>query len=418
MSASSGHALILGSRGVGWTSIEALDPATGLTLWAYEPHRELTTVVCADGVVFAAMCVWHRTDRNQPASVVALRARDGTQLWWTDAAHVEPRLRWTRLQVGLRVAFGQFSPVGAWQAMRSMRLSGGSYSMPLATDGSVLCVCSGPLLLGFGAASGRLRWVAPALNGQARHVFAVRNGRVLVTGNRDYATGGPGLEALDAHTGRVLWRYQNTFAPPRFALDDEHVYALANLARPRASGKLAIVTLSIADGTQQCWFALHPPDSYETMQLISEEGVAYLLRDRSLCAIRLADERELWRTPPFKGMTAELAWLRLAMSPTPATMPTAPRRLTFAYTQSSGQLRTLYAGTLDADSGALLWQWEEAGGPQPSGGVGDVAVVQGAVFLRAAGATYAFSAADGRLLWRVPAGFSPVSGPALVALDS
>jgi len=28
------HALILGSRGAGWTSVEALDPATGLALWA------------------------------------------------------------------------------------------------------------------------------------------------------------------------------------------------------------------------------------------------------------------------------------------------------------------------------------------------------------------------------------------------
>ncbi len=399
------HVLILGSRGAGWTSVEALDPATGLALWSYESHRELNAVTAASGRVFVAMCVSHRTDREQPMSIVALRARDGARLWEVDAARVEPRLRWPRLAAGARVALGEFSLRSAWCAMRSLRLSGADSALAAGDD--VLCVRANSTLFAFDAASGTLRWVSPSLSASQRNLFGVRSGRV-------FATGGQGLEALDANTGRLQWRTPHAALPLAFAANTQHVYVLAHAAPSRARSKPSIATLSTADGSHKGLYPLPPHDTFETVRLISDDGVAYLARSESLCAVQLSDGRELWRVPLDGGNAPDRTYPRLYLSPPSA----APRRLIITDTYPRAQARTPLVSALDRASGAMLWRWDGTNRPEPPGSGPAAMEAEEIVFLRDAAATYALTGAEGNLLWRLPHGFTPIGDPLLVTLDS
>ena len=390
------HLLIVGSRGGGWTSVEALDPESGLALWAYEPHRELNDVACADGTVFVSTRIPHRADPNEPVRVVALRAHDGSELWRVEPAQIGCRMAVLRLVSGLRVALGRFSLRDARFVARSLQLSG---THTLMTDAGMLLASRGSIVFAFDTGTGALRWMWPVLSGQSRRLLAAHGGRFYVDGE-PY-----GIHALDARTGKRLWNNERAAAVRVLAATEARVYI--EVASKRGQG---IVTISAADGAQERMFVSRP--DVERVIAVSDSGIAFLLREQRLVAVRLDDERELWRGERLADDSADGWTHTLSLAVDAAT-----HRLYCAYMRFEAGSRSSRMSAMDADSGATLWRWSGPACPPPMRGGVAVTAALGNAYVSLCDGIYAFRGGDGHLLWHIPAGYDQITRPTLVTIE-
>jgi outer membrane protein assembly factor BamB len=308
----------------------------------------------------------------------------------------------TRLLCGLRVALETASLVSAWRAARSLRLAGYTY---LKVDGDILLACAGPVIFGFSAHSGALRWTYPTPLGPEGQLLAAHGGRVYVSGGQR-----PFL-ALDALTGHVLWRYDRGFATLALVADDQHVHTYAGaragwvITTVRASDGSLVQTLPLQDG-RETLAALTPGGA--------DGGIAYLMRDSRLCAVRLHDGEELWRTDPFPDVSDEAIASPFSTVQVAATQ----QSLFYAYEHCQPGTRVMRVGALDARSGAALWRWRGPERPLPLHHGLNLTAALGNLYLSTGDGVFAFGGADGRLLWHLPPGFDPAPiAPALASVE-
>lgn len=390
------HRLVVGFSGGGWTSVEAQDPETGLALWCYEPRRLLNDLACADGTVFVSTRVWHRADVFEPARVVALRASDGTERWRVDPEHIRLRLAALRLLCGVRVACGQFSLTAARFATRSLRLAG---TQNLLVDGEMLLVSNGSTLIAFDQRTGRLGWVSPVLSGRRRRLFSACYGRVYLDGEPQ------GVQALDTRTGKRLWTFNRSGVVQICAATATRVYVALDRGRRRE-----IASLNAADGALVGTFLAQ--SGAERVLAVTDDGEALLLRDGRLTLARLDDERELWRGERLER-DAQGDW-RYSLT---VSLDASERRLYWAYMRVAEGTAWPRVGAMRLDSGAALWGWEGARHPLPGRGGVFVTAALGNVYVSTGDGIEAFRGDGGTPLWRSPAGFLRVAGPAVVAVE-
>lgn len=389
------HLFIVASGGAGWTSVEAVHPDDGLARWTYEPRRQLSDVACNNGTVFVSTHVPHTADKDEPARIVALRARDGAELWRMEPAQIRYRMAVLRLVCGLRIAFGQFSLAHARWEVRSLRLAG---RVSLMADGDMLFACANSIMFAFNSETGALRWMFPTLSGQQRRLLAAHGGRIYVASVRH------GIQALDAGTGRALWSYERSRGGRILAVGEARIYLHATTGRSQS-----IVTLSVRDGTQDRSFLLRSDQG--TLVAVSDTSVAYLLRDQRLCAVRLDDERELWRTERLEDMP-DGTTPALALPPNGS----GDQALFYGYMRVQTKSRMSCVGALDPRTGATLWRWDGPERPLPVRGGPSLTIGLGNVYVSTGDGIYALSGSDGHLLWHTPAGFHLVTAPMLVAI--
>jgi outer membrane protein assembly factor BamB len=335
--------------------------------------------------------------------ITALRARDGAVIWRSGSARLHYRLLLLRILYALRVTIREFSLRAGLSAFTSLRLAGNSIS--LAAGGGRLLVGIQPATIALDASSGACRWMSTRF-GRLYGLFAARGGRLFVGAAR-------GLTALDAHTGRVAWSYDRGTDPREAAFGDERVHFLTHTSAGSGRGRPAIATLSLVDGRVQQLFALPDSDANRSVHLlhITDSGIAYLIQDGSLRAIHIEDEVELWRVASFEHHPADPPSLALAVPPS----TDEPPALAYAYRAPPLPTYSLRIGALSPQSGAIVWQWRGEPGPMYGHGGLRVTAALGNVYVSAVDGIRAFSAADGRLLWQLPAGFS--QSPLLAAVD-
>lgn len=224
-------------------------------------------------------------------------------------------------------------------------------------------------------------------------MLAVRGGRVYVAGERG------GIEALDARTGTRRWANERLGAPRRgrrrACIRPCHQPWGPLLTTLRAEDGAPLWTLALRAG-------LRDNEGDERVAPLADGGVAFLLRDRRLHSIRLADGEVLWLSGQLEAMREEAAG-RPVSEPQVAV---AGRHLAYAYTafDDMARTRTLHVGALDPLSGASLWNWRGPKRPWPLQGRQHLVVAVGNVYLSTGDGAYAFGS-DGSPLWTAPTGF-------------
>lgn len=383
--------LIVGSSGAGKTVVSALRPEDGLALWTREERGVLDDVVSHAGSVYVATHVEHRDDPTESARILALRAADGSEVWRVDPARLRGPLDSRRLIERTRVTLAQFSLTAGRQTASVVRFAG---SHSLATDGGALIASGDALRFAFDTATGALRWMTAPAQGRPVRPFAMRGGRAYVVDALNQ------IEALDASTGTSLW----VAARPRLGGPLQVVAgetALYACGYDLAAHKPVIATLRAEDGALQGTFGVltGQPDDEAHVLALGEDSVAYALRRRQLCAVRLAAGREMWRAEPFERAHG-------AGSPDANSLSVVvgKRHVAFSYSQPQGDGYALHVGALDSDSGEPRWRWRSPEFSLPRHGGAPLVVAFENVYLFSSERYYAFHGDDGRLLWSAPAG--------------
>jgi hypothetical protein len=211
----------------------------------------------------------------------------------------------------------------------------------------------------------------------------------------------------------VAWGFDRARDLHEATFGDEHAYVPTHTRAGSGRAGPAIATLSLVDGSTKRLFALPGSDANRSVDLlhITDSGTAYLMQDGSLRAIRIEDEVELWRIALVERHQEDPPSLVLAVSPSTDEPPV----LAYAYRAPPLPIYSLRIGALRPQSGATLWQRHGEPGPWYGHGPLHVTAALGNVYVSAVDGIRAFSGADGRVLWQLPAGFS--RGPLLVALD-
>lgn len=365
----------------------------------------LTDVVCGDGVVYVASwaAALDGDGRFGPARVVALRARDGTAIWQVDPPHIRRQTAGMRLKAYLRATLPcGLNLVRAWQTARSLGLLGYIY---LRLDGDALIACSGEVIFGFDGRSGALRWTFATIDGRHGRLMAAAGGKVFV--NVD-SLETPGFCALDARSGRRLWRCPDVVPLTVLAADAAHV-DVDSVVRPgrKAHGR-ALVAVRAADGTIE--WTLSRGNEPEYVAALAVDGTAYLVRGAQLWAVRGTDSVELWRVTVASHAAAsndqrEQIWLRVALTGT---------RLFYACAHCAPAAHRVTVGALEATTGRTRWRWQGPERPAPLRNGVQLVAAPGRVYLRADKEIVALDGDDGRLLWHLPAGFDSLTMAAVI----
>ncbi len=390
------HLVIACTGGANRTSLEALQPADGLSRWWFDLPRHLDDAAAADGMIFVATHTAFSLHQHEPGTLFALRASDRAVLWRTD----EQALRWqlARLKVGsgVRVALSQMSiQAGRWAA-DSVQLA---RRTSLAADGGMLFACSGAILFAFDARSGGVRWASPTLEGSERWLYAAHGGRVYVGGDSR------GLLALDGRTGKSLWCRNDLSLPTLLVAGEACVYAypLATVRRGRAARApqdVPIGVLRAADGTLERTHSIRIKE--EALAALTAGGIAYIMRNDGLHAVQLSDGEELWRSDTLAG-TAEQGPESLTNL---AHVEASDRHVFYSYGHTRAESHALVVGALDATSGIPLWQWRGPEQPLPSSLGHSLTAALDNLYVTTQARMLAFRGANGHVLWQHHLGYS------------
>lgn len=402
--------LIVGSGGAGWASVEAIDPQTGLTHWAYVPHRQLNSVVGGDELVYVATQVERTRSHFDPAQIVALRATDGQRVWRMDCARLQRRLIVRRLARGLQVGVQSSNPVTGLRALSDFGITNHlSLKFDVRGDGASvtsdasLIASDGYVLFALNARTGSVRWLVPVSPNVHHRLLDVRDGNVYLTPNSSC------IDALDARTGRRMWSYQLHGMVHDAVAGNAVVYV-----HQQERNSARIVTLRALDGSPVRTSDLGKVRSKNAAALaaITPDGIAYVLRDRRLHALKLATNTEQWQSPPYLVESSvgddqgEISLLTHGIAG-------GGRVGVFAYTINSPATRTsaLHLRAFDRQAGDDVWRWPDTTraysdtSSDPSRGYGTLLAAFGVVCVRANDGLHAFDIATGRQLWHTPPGF-------------
>ena len=176
--------------------------------------------------------------------------------------------------------------------------------------------------------------------------FVVAGGLVVTSHYADFsADGKDGLTALDAATGRIVWRRTDLTGVVSLLADGQSVFASMQILLPGAvSLSYVLMSLNLSTGTTR-WFTPDPADDYDYQQMAATGGTLYVnTRAGQVMAVRESDGKRLWL---------------------------AQDAYSFGVTVSGGRVYTVdsnsYPGdpgvpvALSAATGALVWQGDTGG---------------------------------------------------------
>jgi outer membrane protein assembly factor BamB len=384
------HLLIMSSTFAGRSAVEAVRPADGLMVWAYDLGQEMGTVIAGQGVIYLSTPCGHRQNPDVPARITALRAVDGTEIWRTDPDRVEHRLIWLRLKFGLQAYLQSFSIDKVKQVIRGLRLS----------EGLDLCIAGNTTLLGetdstlyaFDTRDGDLRWAAPVYGSPIPSLVPAGSDRFYAP--REWR----GVEAVQGATGKAIWSSTEPQYAREVVASDAAVYVI-----DRVSNKAAITTLRATDGSVVGSYSLRSGRQDETQLVkVTPNGTAYLLRDHRLAAIRLQDQHELWSSQ----WVDEILPSSHGWSTGGAALECGERRVTLALRRFFPTSSTLHVATLDPDSGEVLWHWQTPETVTPTRGGPSLIATPDMLYIRNHDSVYALAARGGHLIWKMPASAS------------
>ena len=381
------HLLIMSSTFAGRTAVEAVRPADGLMVWAYDLAQEMGAVIPGQGVIYLSTLSGHRQNPDVPARITALRAVDGTEIWRTDPDRVEHRLIWLRWKFGLQAYFQSFSMKKVKQVIRGLRLS----------DGLNLCIAGTMTLLGetdstlyaFDTRDGDLRWAATVYGRPIPALVPPGSDRFYAP--REWR----GVKAVQSATGKVIWSSTEPQYAREVVASDTAVFVIG-----RVTNKSAITTLRATDGSVVGSYSLRSGGRDETQLVkVTPNGTAYLLCDHHLVAIRLQDQHELWSS----RWVDEVLSSSTGSSTGEAALACGERRVSLALRQFFPTSSTLHVATLDPDSGKVLWHWQTPETVTPARGGPSLLATPEMLYVRNHDSVYALAAGGGHLVWKMPA---------------
>jgi outer membrane protein assembly factor BamB len=386
--AATGGLLITGSQAGERTTVEALRLQDGVPVWWFDSRLRLSDLAGRNGVVVVSSHGRHRPGSLGPASIVGLRAEDGARLWHVGPAQLRRQLALRWLTWGLRALWMTSSPIQAWQAMQSLDLEG---HISLSVAGEVALACTQRVIFAFNGRSGALLWLAPTLSRRSWPLLAAGGALVYIRGDSG------ALEALDAQTGIKRWssegRARIEFDENMLAVGETQVYLSSS--RGSHDRSQVITALGVADGRREQALRLGTGDA---LAKVTAEGIAYVMREARLCAIRVADGAELWQSAPLQGIPdAEPETIAKSIR-----LAASEQILFYGYQVLIPPVQYMVVGALDASSGAHLWNWRGPERPLPLTGAPHLHAAQGNVYVITAAGIFVFTGADGRFVWHTP----------------
>lgn len=378
--------LITGSSVLNRTLVEGVRLADGVTMWWYDRRLRISDLVTQDGMVFVISCDFARPGRMGLTELVALRADDGKPLWRMERERLRRRMVWMRLGWGLRALRRTSRPLSAWNAIREFEFAGLPGYTNAVAAGELVFVSAGSAVYAFSAHSGELRWCFPIVSNSDRWLVAAHGNTVYIRG-----THGP-LDALDAQTGKVRWRGEGNFHLERLTPSDTLVY----VSSESNSGR-AILALRVVDGRREQTLALADG---EKPACVTSDGIAYLMGQTRLRAVRVADDTELWQSAPLRDAPDnEPAYFVCSVD-----VAADERTVFYGYESLRSPVHCAVVGGLDATTGARLWEWHGQEQPIPVAVRPRLKVAGGTVYVIVPAGIFAFRGRDGTLLWRAPGG--------------
>lgn len=221
------------------------------------------------------------------------------------------------------------------------------------------------------------------LHGGPRSTPAVAEGKVVTLGVMGV------LSCLDAATGKVLWRKEQTGGAPKFFTASSPLIADGMaIAQLGAEGTGAITAYNLADGAEK-WKLADQGASYSSPVLMTAGGVKQVvaLTDKAVVGVGLADGKLLWQIPfPAEGRAYNAA------------------------TPIVDGATVIYAGQGRGHKAALIEKTDAGFKPKDLWATPDIDVQfctpvlkDGALYgITAKGELYCLDAKDGKTVWTAP----------------
>ena len=338
--------------------VAALSAGNGATAWHNTfSHMEVDRLIHVEDLICVASYVTPSQDNQQTAHLFALRTHDGT----------------------LR-----------WQLTKGIEMAGPTF---LVGDGDLLFATFG---MGIGAIyavqaqTGGVEWIERVPDESQFRLIAADKGKVYVRLAASESSGHAhgrhrptGLKALDGQTGQVLWMSHDCPSSALLVASNDVIYTYGiALNRERT-----ITTLDLAQGLTLGKLSLRNTDS---VLAIARDGVAFVIRQTQMIALRIADGVELWSIGyPYD------AHKYLVRS----TFHVALTDEFLYYAQISDSDQSLVVGSLAVNTGKRAWQWASDTDDALHVNAVRLAVDADAVYLTTPRGIFSLDARDGHLRW-------------------